>query len=814
MPNDNKIVQTQWSVDNTSFVLTSTLLKLARAVRQDEAQSNAVMAFSALGMSILVSPERIDEGLDALDTRGRYFHLERFAIMLGLHTGGIATLIRNEEKRCVPAFLLATSLKTMLDDSAIGAILFEMLSLQGLSSNPDLRSSRRELTAVVSALSGFSDVIVPTQLFQSVESRVRQVTTDPRHLNLAFQEPDSKQIAEVYSRVFAFLQDEEKKDNIITLRGIASCIMIASSLMWLREGDVHLAVDQPNIVTSGHQRILLDIRTSEQSGQWTIQEWQEAKIVSTVVVRREEDGVVQKFSGFVPAPSARSIVQAQYSLDAADLRLVGHMAAALVELALEKGEIMSDMTAAGITPRSVKLQHVSQDNYLTSSRNSMECYGWDSSTGVDEATIGRYAKDYRDWMELGCPNLGQPQEGVGHPLFMKPVNALIWVLQRVSEWSSSRSGSPAHQISPNVAEAACYMAAESTYSATCTRFARTRYFRTGQFAGIADNAMHILHSVFSDALVAAMRASVPPIKPNSMMNPMNKITITQYRAQAMASLLPGASMAIGYTGTYESGISGRDLVYATNGYVAVASSINSITTLRPQCLAVEIVAGYLRWENEDVSLQRLMDTEPCGDEGVATTPASLTVDPYGPAGQYIGLVPLPDPEEASIKYHLAVDKKILWITTSILHPGTNVRVRVDWTSSMEAVVMAQHVDKGAMSYTIEETIADRWKRDNIWETIGWTTASGKITHRQGVPIRYISQTYGQEELRFFLAGRCLMHRLFIRHGAVPLVTCIQQALQYEETSGEASRTVHGPRPAWIRPDMEEQMRFPGWIIIT
>ncbi|KAF2448329.1 hypothetical protein P171DRAFT_470131 [Karstenula rhodostoma CBS 690.94] len=733
MSNNNGIVQTQWSIDNRTFVVANTLREVARAVRQDEAQFSAVMAFSALGSSILVSPERINDGLDALDTRGRYFGLEHFAIRLGLHTGGIATLIRNELKTCVPAFLLATSLKTMLDDSAIGAVLFEMLALQGLAKNADLRSSRRDLTAIVSALSGSSDTIVPTQVVKTIEHSLRRFITDPRDLNLAFLQPDSKQIAEVYSRVFGFLQDEDNMDNIIVLRGITSCIAIASLLIWLREDAVSLAIDDTTIMTSNSSRIVVDIRMSEQGGHWMIQEWHDTKSVTNVVVKREENGMVQKLPTFVPVSAARAVVRAQYSLNDAETELVGNMAAALVELALEKCHIMSDATYPGIAPR---------------------------------------------------------------------------------EWSSSRSGLPVQQISTEVAEAACYMAAESTYSATCTKFAQNRYFRTGQFEHIAENAMHILHSVFSDELVAVLRSSDPSTKPKNMMHHMNKITVSQFRAQAMASLLPGATMAVGYTGTHDSGISGRDLIYATNGYIAMASSIDAATTQRSDCMAVKIFPGYIRWDYDDISMQRLIDPEPRGDEGVETTPASSTLHSYNAAGQYIGLMPRQDPESVSVKHHLSVDKRVLSISTSLFHPGTNTRVRVDWMSSMEAIIMAHHVDTGALPAFIEQNIAEDWKSTDIWRTIGWTTASGRIVHKQGTPIRYVSQTYGNEELRFFLAGRRSTQRLFVRQRNTPLVTCIQKALDYEESSGESSRTASEPRPAWIRPDMEEQMRVPGWLIIS
>jgi hypothetical protein len=133
-----------------------------------------------------------------------------------------------------------------------------------------------------------------------------------------------------------------------------------------------------------------------------------------------------------------------------------------------------------------------------------------------------------------------------------------------------------------------------------------------------------------------------------------------------------------------------------------------------------------------------MDSGPSGDEGVAITLTSYTLDPYNATGQYIALAPRQDSDEASMKHLLAVDKKILWITTSILHPGSNRRVRVDWIGSMEAIIMAQHINEGAIPSFIEQTISEDWKRINLWRTIGRTTASGKIAHKHGIPIRYVS----------------------------------------------------------------------------
>jgi hypothetical protein len=478
---------------------------------------------------------------------------------------------------------------------------------------------------------------------------------------------------------------------------------------------------------------------------------------------------------------------------------------------LEKGDIISDASVPGAPLRSVKMRHVFQETYLGAIRKCMECYGWIGETALDSKAVEEYSGAYRDWMNQGCPELDQPREGTSHPLFQKPLEALSWLLELINKWSNTRSGLAHQPITPEVAKAAAYIAAESTYSAICTRFAQNRHFRTGQFDTIAENAMHIFQSVFSDSLIAALRSSDSTIKLRNAIHTMNKITVSQFRAQAMASLLPGALINVSNSGTSDAGVSGRDLAYASNGYVALAPSLRSITSKKSDIMAIEVVSGYIRWDNDDISLQRLKDSEPRGDEGIETTTTNTTLYPYGNTGQYTGVDLRSDPEEATIRYHLAVEKKILWVTTSIVHPDNN-RVQVDWISAIEAMVMANHVVNSTLPAFIEETMTDNWKRDNLWRTIKWTTASGKITHRQGTPIRYIGQTYNDEELRFFLAGRRTMQKLFVRHGSTSLAKCIQEALEYEQSSGEALRTVSETRPPWISPDMEEQMRFPGWLI--
>lgn len=136
------IIQTQWAIDSTIFGSFDVLRRLLIAADEDELRSSAVLAFEALGSSILLSPSRIDEGMHALKTRGRFETFSDILVTVGVKSGGIAHFMRKEAHRCVPAFVLASSLKTVLTDEQIGDVLYEMLIHQGLASKPELRCSR------------------------------------------------------------------------------------------------------------------------------------------------------------------------------------------------------------------------------------------------------------------------------------------------------------------------------------------------------------------------------------------------------------------------------------------------------------------------------------------------------------------------------------------------------------------------------------------------------------------------------------------------------------------------------------------------
>lgn len=239
-----------------------------QAVSQDNVQPSAVMAVEALGSSMIVSEERINDGLDALNAKGRYSWLERIPIYLGLTSGGVATLIRTVALRAIPAFLLITSLKTFMTDEDIAHVLFEMLIHQGLARKPELRATKQQLCEVVDVVSGFCDNLVPTNVLDRVSSILRRANLSPSVLIKAYDKPDTKDLAEIYSRVFGSLTRPDEVDRI-SIHGGQGGAYIAASLCWLEEGDCQVVA--PGISSSKNPRICVDFCDME-SNDWIVRE--------------------------------------------------------------------------------------------------------------------------------------------------------------------------------------------------------------------------------------------------------------------------------------------------------------------------------------------------------------------------------------------------------------------------------------------------------------------------------------------------------------------------------------------------------------
>jgi hypothetical protein len=625
-----------------------------------------------------------------------------------------------------------------------------------------------------------------------------------------FWKPEAKVSANILSRLF----DSLKKENVhrISLQGVTGGALVASSLLWLvadSDHQIELTIDGRLAIGVTGGKISVEITTLSNDS-WTIQEWHLHKVISnTVVTPEEEANPAKSLVDFCPANSAKSVLQAQYSLDNSQIETVGEIAAALIEVAVEKGLIMSDMRQPGVKPRFVPLMDLCQTHYKSSITKALDCFGWKSE--MYSKSAAGLAQGIRDWIHSGCPGLGTPQRGTGNPLFDRPVKQVWAILDTIRKWQSTQTGCTAETLDMMITEPAIHVAAESLYSCVCSLFPKYRSFRACHFSTIADNAMSILSAIFSRPLEKALAELDPPIV-ISQLHSMNTLTICELRVRAMASLIPGATAGSGHDG----GIGNKDLIFSKNGYVAMANPLRHITTRPSECIAISVMAGYLRWDEEDASFEKLIPVEPRGDEGSMVGTEPSTLNPYDIQGQYLGLELRGDRNAVTVEHQISDIGKQLSLTTYLCQPQNQDRTRVDFISSIEGIVTATHITASSLPSFLEESQAQEWRDKNVWRSIRWTTANGRIVHTQGTPIRYISMTYDSQPLRFFLAGRRSMQKLLIRHGSTPLVACIQEALRYEETEGEMPRDFSKPvgQVPWIENQMIEQMTYPGWLIIS
>lgn len=285
----------------------------------------------------------------------------------------------------------------------------------------------------------------------------------------------------------------------------------------------------------------------------------------------------------------------------------------------------------------------------------------------------------------------------------------------------------------------------------------------------------------------------------------------------MASMLPGAEVSMGYNG-YNNGVSKADLAYAANGYVAwVTTPFRGATTNPKEAMAVEMKAGYLRWsgaDNDNAALERVEQGSTRSEEGVDDEHASR-LNPFDEKGDYKSLPRFADDCRLTVKHYLNQTRRSLTLTSFLCNPGSGTQTVVNWILSMEAVLTATHVRQKALPSFAELGLASRLRDDGAWGTIRTTSADGRIAHPAGSPTRYVTRTCGNEELRFFVAGRRNVHKLFLQQGSAPLLSTIALALA-EEEGRESGRLGHlaDPPAAMLAPFVEEQVKNPGWFIIT
>ena len=817
MANSRSIVQLQWSLDNTVFKTVENLLDLVQAAAQDDVQGQAVITFEALGSAILPSPDRIDEGLSALQRRGRFEVLKSIKIVAGLSNGGVGQLIRRRAPQCVPAFLLVTALKTCLSDQAISNILYKMLGQQDLLRKVPV--SRSAMEGLISSMSGFSDGIIPVNSFEKISTAILQNVAVRKHSARASWKPDPNVMAEIFTRTFEALRKAETQR--ITIRGLIGGAVIASSLHWLLAEPFELTVDGKLSIGITGGKVGVEICSTEDSsidGDWTMQEWQKGRPLSCIIIQCEQNyHSATSTLDFFPAAGARSILAGQYELEEGEIEEVGIIAEALVMTSMKTAAIKSD-TKFGVEPQAVPLIRICQQDYLSQASTYMKVYGWKcKETFVQKAQ--KLSEDIVEWIKTSCPDLGQVRQQNGHPLCQEHLTQLSWVMTKIEGWRLTRPGSinMECQFERKIIEPAVHLAAESIYSCICAKLPAYRTFRGCRFTVVADNALNIMHFLFSDILRATLRKCDPPVILSNL-NSMEGLTMTELRVRTMECLIPGSTGNVGH----------RDLIFGTNGLVAYIAPLSKILTRPSNCVAVSILPGFIRWGEGDLCerdlgerdfpFHRLSSVEL--QHSAANTDDTVDARLQGFGTTYPGLVPQQDKNDFEIECLISATGKTLTLATYLRRQNSR-RTMIDWTLAISAAATARQVIACELPAFAEEQIARLWQENGIWQTIGWTSADGVIVHQASMPIRYIGSTYGNESLRFFLAGRTHQPNIFMRQGTTPLIQCIKAALDSEtDTETIDLKREGGPMVGHINamsppgPSFAEEGQQRGWLIIA
>lgn len=457
---------------------------------------------------------------------------------------------------------------------------------------------------MVSALSGFSGPIIPSDSVTYV-SKVLQNTNpsiSPDQIRTAWAKVDASQLAKIYSAVFGATQKEDV--DLVSITGTMGSIIVASSLLWLLDGQAELVVDGLVSSTVKTPRLSIHVRTVDQDsdarGSWVVEEWREAISVTKMVVFSnvsEATGNSLSLTNFVPAITAKQVLRAQFDLSESEMMEVGRIATALVIVSIEEGFVTHDSRRPGATPHEVRLKDFCQSSYRSKEMECLKPFGWEPS---DINGAIELAEALKEWTAEAYPGLEDQDLDRPHALNGKPIDQVIWIIGYVEKLQQSKTGTLAQDPRREVLEAAVYVAAQSLYMSICCHFPDKHFFKIPNFRSMTSAGSCMLHWIIRHESLRGQTDLLarPVVKRTGLMRLIDVTTLDRLRTSCMASLLPGAEDEDGGGDMINSssGIHRRDLAFASNGFVAVLAQLHKLSTSSQDAMAVEFRSGYLYFD--------------------------------------------------------------------------------------------------------------------------------------------------------------------------------------------------------------------------
>ena len=724
-------IQPQVDLVSTLVNSKNALLAVWKATSHDDVHSQALLTLERLGMKIQgnLSTRRISEASQALsNVNSKQF--DWLKVSIGFPTGGVANIMRTSVS-CIAAFLLVVACKTVFTNSEIAAILFDMIEKSRIIR--ELPISKGQIEDLVDCLAGYGDAILPADIYNRAVSEISgNLRSMGKQTTAIFSRPSLENVAEILSRVFEALQDDEVKR--ISLEGTETAPWLASVFLWLFPEDTECVSFGTLLFGNSSARISIQITDGYR---WTIQEWRaEGKVSSVLIGSDHFAGMhhLEKQHSYIQLASARNKLMFQYSLAENDIDQMGQLAAALIQTAYEIGTLGSRRMGF------VDLRTLCSENFTKSHTGIIKEFGW---------VVDRYFKDEQNQF------FNAIRRNIESCATLDDAPLDKWILKCFS--SDSGPAEVAELISnKSIVTPAIHVATEAVYYSLCDRLPSNKAFRLCTYAQSFKN-----RKVLEDVLFAHHRSS-----------PKTYLEMSTFRAEALQALLPGVP-----------DVNEADLAVAFGGYVAYSSVIEGDVGCTTTSTAISVVPGSLRYHKEFGGFDRLTE-KPYSLETAATASflheSEVNRVKVFHGADYQGIEARADTTGAVVEHLLSAFKKNLYLHTrfKLTTAGMPWHVSINWKSSIEAFTFASYVTEHDLTPVAEEQLAQKLNRSGIFEKIGW--ANPGITVDRGGLDRHITTTSSNDLLRFFEAGRWLDdpnhggRKIWIREKA-PLIQCIKEA---------------------------------------
>ncbi len=233
-------VDVSFEIGGSVFNNLNALRRLIAASSEDDVHTQAVLAMEQLGTCIPVSPERIDEAVNALGGQTSV-RVQNLKASIGIASGGLCRIIR-QSTPLLQFFVLCAACKVTVLDEDCGALMFEMLKTSKALAK--LPCSAAQIVRMITQVCSQAGLIAPVDMMHGVACAVDE--WDPE-LDI-FGRMEAKVLAELLITLFEQMR-EETVDTIV-LTGHQNCVWLASSLLGLFGERACLLIT--NVAIKGH----------------------------------------------------------------------------------------------------------------------------------------------------------------------------------------------------------------------------------------------------------------------------------------------------------------------------------------------------------------------------------------------------------------------------------------------------------------------------------------------------------------------------------------------------------------------------------